>query len=94
MDNIKTITAAVSEDMADRLHAAVESGDYATTGEIVREALDKWAEDEDYRERKLKELRAAIAEGEKGPFLDGEQVLAELRDYVAQLVEPRLREAG
>ena len=83
MDDIKTITAAVSEDMADRLDAAVASGDYATTGEVVREALGKWADEDDRRKEALARLRAMIEEAQKGPSVDGPTFMAELRAQYA-----------
>jgi len=86
MSKLERITVTMPEEMAAKLRAAVESGEYATTSEVVREALRDWADEQARRQAGLERLRALIAEGEKGPFLDGEAVLDELEDYVAELV--------
>ncbi len=86
MGKLERITVTMPEEMAAKLRAAVEAGEYATTSEIVREALRDWNDYQDRREAALVKLRAMIAEGEKGPMLDGPTVLAELQDYVAELV--------
>ena len=86
MSKLERITVTMPEEMAAKLRAAVESGEYATTSEIVREALRDWGDEQERRQAGLERLRALIAEGEKGPFLDGETVLDELEDYVTELV--------
>jgi antitoxin ParD1/3/4 len=78
MAKLERITVTMPEEMAAKMRVAVESGEYATTSEIVREALRDW---EDYHERrklKLEQLRAMIAEGEKGPFRPAEDVFSDL----------------
>jgi antitoxin ParD1/3/4 len=78
MAKLERITVTMPEEMAAKMRVAVESGEYATTSEIVREALRDW---EDYHERrklKLEQLRAMIAEGEKGPFRPVEDVFSDL----------------
>ncbi len=42
MAGVRKITVALSEDQLADLRAAVDSGAYASTGEIVREALAAW----------------------------------------------------
>lgn len=86
MGKLERITVTMPEEMAAKLRAAVETGEYATTSEVVREALRDWADEQQRREAGLVRLRTLIEEGEKGPFLDGETVLAEIEDYVAELV--------
>jgi antitoxin ParD1/3/4 len=86
MGKLERITVTMPEEMAAKMRAAVEAGEYATTSEIVRDALREWSDQQERREAGLARLRALIAEGEKGPFLDGETVLTELEEYVAELV--------
>jgi antitoxin ParD1/3/4 len=86
MSKLERITVTMPEAMVAKMRAAVDKGEYATTSEIVREALRDWNDEQERREIKLVRLRELIAEGEKGPFLDGETVLNELQDYVAELV--------
>ena len=79
MGRLERITVTMPEEMAAKLRAAVDSGEYATTSEIVREALRDWGDEQDRKRAALKKLREMIAEAQKGPFLDGPTALAELR---------------
>jgi antitoxin ParD1/3/4 len=87
MAKLERITITMPEEMAAKMRAAVESGEYATTSEIVREALRDWNELQERRQIKLERLRALIQEGLESESLDGESVLNELQDYVEQLVK-------
>lgn len=87
MARLERITVTMPEEMAAKLRAAVESGEYATTSEVVREALRDWSDDQERRSIALAELRAEVAKGIAGPFVDGEEFFAELRTHVATLVE-------
>lgn len=87
MSKLERITVTMPEEMAAKLRAAVESGGYATTSEVVREALRDWCDEQQRRSLALAELRAEIAKGLEGPFTDGEEFFAELRTHVATLVE-------
>jgi antitoxin ParD1/3/4 len=86
MGKLERITVTMPEEMAAKLRAAVESGEYATTSEIVREALRDWSEEQVRKEAALVKLRALIDEGEKGPFLDGDKVFAQLEAELQQLI--------
>ncbi|MDE2597638.1 MAG: type II toxin-antitoxin system ParD family antitoxin [Sphingomonadales bacterium] len=79
MSKLERITVTMPEEMAARLRAAVDSGAYATTSEIVREALRDWAEDQERRAASLARLHELVEEGRKGPFYDGPAAMAELR---------------
>lgn len=79
MAKLERITVTMPAEMAAKMRAAVESGEYATTSEIVREALRDWEEYQERRLAKLHQLRAMIREGEESESLDGETALAELR---------------
>ena len=87
MAKLERITVTMPAEMVAQLRAVVEQGRYATTSEVVREALRDWAAERERRESALAALRAEIEKGLAGPFHDGEEVLAELREYVAGLVK-------
>jgi antitoxin ParD1/3/4 len=87
MAKLERITVTMPEEMAAKMRAAVESGEYATTSEIVREAMRDWNDQQERRQAALVALRAMIAEGEKGPFRDGETVLDELEAKYRTLAE-------
>lgn len=79
MGAIERITVTLPAEMAATLRSTVESGEYATTSEIVREALRDWSRARDADRRKLEELRALIREGiESGPGRPADEVFAEL----------------
>jgi antitoxin ParD1/3/4 len=86
MPKLERITITMPEAMVAKMRAAVESGEYATTSEIVREALRDWEEYQERRQAKLERLRELIREGEESESLDGETVLREIQEYVAKLV--------
>jgi antitoxin ParD1/3/4 len=86
MAKLERITVTMPEEMAAKMRAAVEAGEYATTSEIVREALRDWSDYQERRQAALEKLRVLIREGEESEALDGETVLKDFQDYVAQMV--------
>lgn len=80
MSKLERITITMPEEMAAKLREAVNAGGYATTSEIVREALRDWSDEQDRRALGLERLRRLITEAEQSELLDGAAVLAELRD--------------
>lgn len=84
MGKLERITVDLPEELVSVVRAAVSSGNYATTSEVVSEALKEWQAEQAPppgipSPGSREELLEMIAEGEKGPFLDGPTVLAELR---------------
>lgn len=87
MSKLERITVTLPEKMAARLKDWVETGEYATTSEIVREALRGWADKQDRRQAELEQLRAFVAEGEQGPFRDGDEFFDELEGQIQQAID-------
>ena len=54
----KRITVTLPADMAGSVREAIARGDYASSSEIVREALGDWR-----RKRALRDLQVAVAAG-------------------------------
>jgi antitoxin ParD1/3/4 len=74
------MTITVPSEMAAILRHSVEGGEYASTSEIVREALREWTRRRDSELRDLEALREAIKVGlDSGPSIPAEEVFAELR---------------
>jgi antitoxin ParD1/3/4 len=60
---MRTMTISLSPQQAGRIEAAVETGDYASNSEVVREALRMWEEKQERRRAEVERLRAAIDGG-------------------------------
>jgi antitoxin ParD1/3/4 len=63
MGTIERITITLTAEMAQTLRAAVKGGDYATSSEIVREALRDWSHKRTLQQHELEQLRAEINKG-------------------------------
>ncbi len=67
----------------------VKRGRYANASDVVRSALRALEQDERENEAKLAALRKAIAEGDAGGFVDGEEFFRGLDVYIAQLAKEK-----
>ena len=85
MSTIERMTITVPSEMAAILRQSVDGGEYASTSEVVREALREWVRRRDTDRRDLDALREAIRLGdESGSSIPAETVFAELRDVIAR----------
>ncbi|GBQ15455.1 transcriptional regulator [Komagataeibacter rhaeticus] len=85
MSTIERMTITVPSEMAAILRQSVDGGEYASTSEVVREALREWMRRRDTDRRDLDALREAIRLGdESGSSIPAETVFAELRDAIAR----------
>ena len=95
MDDLRQISFEVSDDLAGEIDAAVATGDYADSADVVGEALELWRR---RREAEIKRLRALVEEGlasgEPQPVPDdwAEQIIANGRARLAAM--KRLGEAA
>jgi antitoxin ParD1/3/4 len=65
MSDIERLTITLPTDMAATVRDAVGGGDYASSSEVVREALRDWKRKRALQDRELGALKADIAEGLK-----------------------------
>jgi antitoxin ParD1/3/4 len=83
MANIEKVSVALTGEQVSALKAAVEAGEYATTSEIVREAVRDWQLKRELRQEDIKRLRrmwdAGIASGPAGE-LDMKKLRREARE--------------
>ena len=63
MSDIERFTVALTAEMAKAVRGAVKAGDYASSSEIVREALRDWRAKREAQSLALGDLRSVIAEG-------------------------------
>ncbi|MGA2794717.1 MAG: type II toxin-antitoxin system ParD family antitoxin [Roseiarcus sp.] len=68
MPDIQKVSVALTGEQLAALKAAVETGEYATTSEIVREAVRDWQFKRELRHQDIKRLRQMWDEGKaSGP---------------------------
>jgi antitoxin ParD1/3/4 len=82
MSDIHKVSIALTSEQIASLKAAVETGEYATTSEIVREAIRDWQFKHELRKKDLKLLRQLWDEGKaSGPAkpLDFDELRHEAR---------------
>lgn len=82
MGSVEKITVSLTPEMAELIRDAVSSGEFASTSEVIRDAMRGWKERRDLFGYTLEELRALVQEGiDSGPSRFGsmEEVLEEAR---------------
>jgi antitoxin ParD1/3/4 len=80
MSTVQKISIAVTPDMLSLLHSAVDNGEYASTSEIIREALRAWTLKRKIETLEIEELRRLVQEGiESGPAEDAQAVFSRLK---------------
>ena len=87
MADIQKVSVALTGEQLAALKAAVEAGEYATTSEIVREAIRDWQFKRELRQEDIKRLRRLWDEGKaSGPPapLDFDEVKREARKRLAE----------
>jgi putative addiction module antidote protein, CC2985 family len=63
MSTVEKISIALTPDLASLVRNAVDKGYYASTSEVIREALRDWKNKQTLNEQKTQELRALWQEG-------------------------------
>lgn len=80
MAEIERLSIALPAPMADAVRRAVEAGEYASTSEVIRDALRLWESRRHLRERDLEIVRQrwdeGKASGRAGP-LDIKRIISE-----------------
>lgn len=80
MANVEKVSVALTPEMAATMRQVVESGEYASASEVMREALRDWKLRRIQREQAVKELGRLWDEGiASGPAADGEAAFARIK---------------
>lgn len=79
MAQVEKISIALPNDMLGTIKAAVASGEYSTTSEVIREALRDWKIKRRMTELETDELRQLIRQGLEGPSLPADDVFTRLK---------------
>ena len=93
MPDVQKVSVALTGEQVVALKAAVETGEYATTSEIVREAVRDWQLKRELRQEDIKRLRQLWDEGiASGP---GSEVdMKQLRQEARRRLESAKKAAG
>jgi antitoxin ParD1/3/4 len=94
MAEVQKISIALTTEQIGSLKAAVETGEYATTSEIVREAIRDWQFKRELRQEDLHRLRQLWDEGKaSGPTtqVDFDKTRLEARRRLADTSEDQAR---
>lgn len=95
MPDIQKVSVALTGEQLAALKAAVETGEYATTSEIVREAIRDWQFKHEQRQLDIQRLREMWAEGKaSGPAapLDFAKLRSEARERLSVATKRRSNE--
>jgi antitoxin ParD1/3/4 len=94
MPDVQKISIALTGEQVAALKAAVETGEYATTSEIVREAIRDWQFKRELRQEDLRRLRQLWDQGQaSGPAtpVDFGAARLEARRRLADKTEDKAR---
>lgn len=83
MSNVEKVSVALTAQQVAALKTAVDTGDYATTSEAVREAVRDWQAKRELRKEDVRRLRELWDEGKasgKATALDFDELRKEARD--------------
>jgi antitoxin ParD1/3/4 len=64
MGNMERVTITLTSEMVETVRGAISEGDYASTSEVVREALRDWQTKRYVRQQELETLRAGVRRGD------------------------------
>ncbi|CAN7696502.1 type II toxin-antitoxin system ParD family antitoxin [Bosea sp. LjRoot9] len=87
MPTIEKICIALTSEQLSAVRAAVDGGDYATTSEVVRDALRDWQIKRDMRRSEIERLRQLWDEGSQSGqagAIDMTALREEARDRLAK----------
>lgn len=86
MPTVEKLSIALPPEMASLLREAVESGEYASASEVVRDALRAWTRKRKLETLELGGLRRLIRQGvDSGPSVDAERVFTRLESKYAAM---------
>jgi antitoxin ParD1/3/4 len=77
------LSISLPADMAQLVRRQVESGNYASNSEVIRDALRVWQQREEEREQRLRSIRRALDEAAADPV---RYTASEVRDHFDRLL--------
>jgi antitoxin ParD1/3/4 len=92
MPEIQKVSIALTAEQVQSLQSAVESGEYATTSEAIREALREWQKKRELHAEEVRRLRVAWRAG-KASGKAGAVDFASVRDEAKRRTKKARRTA-
>ena len=90
MSNVEKLSIALSTDMVRSIREAVGSGDYATTSEVIRDAMRVWRFHRiSVDPTNAAAIRRLVADAADSPSVDAEAVFARLEAEYKPLLDKR-----
>lgn len=77
-----TRNVSLTEELDSFVEERVKSGEYDNASEVIRAAIRELKQSEEEDKARVRALRRAVAEGFRGPVLDGPTMMAELRERI------------
>lgn len=65
MPTVEKLSIALTQEMAREIRMAVKNGEYASSSEVIREALRDWHRKRAFQDQEIEELRSLWREGVK-----------------------------
>src|SRR6266851_5389063 len=93
MATVEKVSVALTNEQVSALKAAVDTGEYATTSEIVREAVRDWQLKRELRQEDIKRLRQMWDEGVASGSA-GEVDMKKLRKEARERLEDPKKASG
>jgi antitoxin ParD1/3/4 len=98
MSKIEKISVALPSEMVAAIRAAVESGDYATNSDVMRDALRDWQIKRHIEDANTAELRRLVQEGidslDRGEGIPAEEVFARLKERYSAMAKKAEKETA
>lgn len=94
MSKLERITVTMPEEMAAKLRAAVEAGEYATTSEIVRETVRTWADERDREEADNAAMRAILDKARASGWVSAEEAFARVYRHIDEIAARKASETS
>ncbi len=87
MATVEKLSIALTPEMAKEVRMAVKSGEYASSSEVIREALRDWHRKRAFQDQEIEELRSLWREGlesGKGRYGSMEEIKQAARKRLAE----------
>jgi len=78
MSKVEKLSIALTSELAEVVRVAVDGGGYASSSEVIREALRDWAEKQARKTEAIQRLRSAWDEGIASGFAEEREPLEDM----------------